>query len=136
MPSPCIVSLDSSYTYITDKLVDDLKATSINPSAASAKDDPRFLAIFTHLPFELFKTCIEDPSVALGSDQERFAFAKKAIAARKKSNAQQQQQRPSAGQTPAGIENVVLSFGGGGASAVHVTRKTKQRTLWKVEKED
>lgn len=95
-------------------------------SSQTSPTDPRFLGIFTILPFDLFKKCIEDPNLSLGSDQERFAFAKKVIAARKRNQ----------GAQASAVENVVLQFGGSGqTSNVHVTRKNRQRTLWKVDKE-
>jgi hypothetical protein len=116
-------------------LIPELASTSTNPAIYTPTSDPRFLRIFTHLPFELFKSCIEEKHLPLGSDQERFAFAKKAIAARKKK---------ASGAAAAGaqghevaIENVVLQFTGGSGSNVHVTRKAKAggRPLWKVVKD-
>jgi hypothetical protein len=69
---------------------------------------------------------LEDATfTALGNDQERFGFAKKLILQRKKGN----------GPGKGSMENVVLSFGGGNGSNVHVTRKTTARNLWKVEKD-
>ena len=58
---------------------------------------------------------------APGTDQERFRFAKSAIELRKRTRGQ-------------GVdEAVVLAFGGGhSGSAVHVTRKTKKKALYKV----
>lgn len=61
---------------------------------------------------------------SLGSDQARFKFAKDAIEVRKRGIAH-----------GAGAEEtVVLAFGGSNVngSAVHVTRKTRKRNLWKV----
>jgi hypothetical protein len=104
--------------------------------------NPEFLATFTSLPFELFKSLLEDASfTALGSDQERFGFARKIIASRRKralalANARGGQAVNSVqakAQVP--VENVVLRFGGGSGSNVHVTRKTQARALWKVEKD-
>jgi hypothetical protein len=118
---------------LTHDLISELSSTSTSTSTPySPNDDPRFLAIFSALPFDLFKSCIEDKALPLGSDQERFAFAKKAVAARKKLAA-------SSGATTDGqvVENVVLQFTGGKGSNVHVTRKVKTggRPLWKVVKE-
>lgn len=121
------VEPSSSADYVS-RLKGDIYAfiTSTLSSHQSSPSDPRFLSIFTILPFELFKKCIEDPSLSLGTDQERFAFAKKVIAARKRNQ----------GAQASAIENVVLQFGGSGqTSNVHVTRKSRQRTLWKVDKE-
>jgi hypothetical protein len=93
----------------------------------------KFKEIIVQLPFDLFKTCIEDSRLNLGSDQERFAFAKSTIQQRKKKNpARNSQGQP---ETPSIVENVVLRFGGGSGSKVHITRKSKQRSLWKVEKD-
>lgn len=68
-------------------------------------------------------TCRTDIKINEGSiksEQDRFQFAKAAIELRK--------------QTRGGSveETVVLAFGGGHGSAVHVTRKTKKRALFKV----
>ena len=58
----------------------------------------------------------------IGSDQERFRFAKAAIDLRKRT-------RGNGG----AVETVVLAFGGhNSGSAVHVTRKTRKRQLFKV----
>ncbi|EJD05952.1 uncharacterized protein FOMMEDRAFT_104330 [Fomitiporia mediterranea MF3/22] len=79
------------------------------------------LGIFARLGFDLFKSAIESPMFQIGTDQERFRFAKNAIELRKRTRG-------------AGVdEAVVLAFGGGhSGSAVHVTRKTKKRALYKV----
>ncbi|KAG8748002.1 hypothetical protein FRC10_009754 [Ceratobasidium sp. 414] len=72
------------------------------------------LSVYSQLPFDMLKQAFA------GSDQVRFRFAKAVIAQRK--------------QTAAGTEeSVVLAFGGSeSGSAVHVTRKTKKKQLWKV----
>ncbi|KAL5533028.1 hypothetical protein ACEPAF_4804 [Sanghuangporus sanghuang] len=79
------------------------------------------LGIFSRLGFDLFKSAIESPMFQIGTDQERFRFAKSAIELRKRTRGQ-------------GVdEAVVLAFGGGhSGSAVHVTRKTKKKALYKV----
>lgn len=116
--------------YLIRDLIPELSSTSTT-TPYSPNEDSRFLAIFSTLPFELFKSCIEEKALPLGSDQERFAFAKKAVAARKKMVA-------ASGTTDTQVvENVVLQFTGGKGSNVHVTRKVKTagRPLWKVVKE-
>ncbi|OCB84347.1 hypothetical protein A7U60_g9027 [Sanghuangporus baumii] len=79
------------------------------------------LGIFSRLGFDLFKSAIESSMFQIGTDQERFRFAKSAIELRKRTRGQ-------------GVdEAVVLAFGGGhSGSAVHVTRKTKKKALYKV----
>lgn len=63
-------------------------------------------------------------NTSTGADQERFRFAKEAIALRKRA-------RP--GQA---VETVVLAFDGShSGSAVHVTRAAKRRALFKVSGE-
>ncbi|KAH6918997.1 hypothetical protein BKA70DRAFT_1417002 [Coprinopsis sp. MPI-PUGE-AT-0042] len=81
------------------------------------------LQVYAQVPFELFKTAVESPTFNIGSDQARFKFAKDAIELRKRGIAR-----------GSGEETVVLAFGGNslGTSAVHVTRKTRKRQLWKV----
>lgn len=97
------------------------------------------LSIYSQLPFDTLKHAVESPAfpagsyrafVSLllrvidrsfaGSDQVRFRFAKAVIAQRK--------------QGAAGTEEtVVLAFGGSeSGSAVHITRKSKKKQLWKV----
>ena len=63
------------------------------------------------------------PLFFLGADKERFKFAKEAIELRKRTR-----------QNGGAVETVVLAFGGNspGGSAVHVTRKTRKRQLFKV----
>ena len=66
-----------------------------------------FVPVYVHSP------------ASIGTDQERFRFAKAVVDLRK--------------QTRGGVEEtVVLAFGGGHGSAVHVTRKMKKRALFKV----
>ena len=68
-------------------------------------------------PTFAFRSCVLPTSI--GTDQERFRFAKAVVDLRK--------------QTRGGVEEtVVLAFGGGHGSAVHVTRKMKKRALFKV----
>jgi hypothetical protein len=119
-----------SYNYLTVRLPEELQTSDPDTPLTQS---PKFKAIIVQLPFDLFKTCIEDPSLSLGSDQERFAFAKSTIQQRKKKNAARNLQGQP--ETPVVVENVVLRFGGGSGSKVHITRKSKQRSLWKVEKE-
>ena len=73
----------------------------------------RFVIVILTVSFCLF--------LLSGTDQERFRFAKSAIELRKRTRG-------------AGVdETVVLAFGGGhSGSAVHVTRKTKKKALYKV----
>lgn len=91
------------------------------------------MRVFVQLPFDLFKACIEDSRLDLGSDMERFAFAKTAIQQRKKKAAQKGAQNQLEGTSV--LENVVLRIGGGSGSKVHITRKSKPRALWKVNKD-
>jgi hypothetical protein len=81
------------------------------------------LAVYAQLPYDLFKHCVEHPSLPIKPTQSRFAFAKKAIAMRKK--------QALAAHTE---ESVVLAIAND-QGAVHITRKPKKaRTaLWKVE---
>ncbi|PPR04956.1 hypothetical protein CVT24_010414 [Panaeolus cyanescens] len=84
------------------------------------------LQIYSGVPFEMFKSAVESPTFMIGTDRDRFKFAKDAIELRKRGIAR-------------GLEEtVVLAFGqggnggGSGGSAVHVTRKMRKRALWKV----
>ncbi|KAI5454777.1 histone acetyltransferase 1 [Naganishia albida] len=118
------------YHYLTIRLPQELQQR--DPDTPLTQN-PNFKGIIVQLPFDLFKTCIEDPILPLGSDQERFAFAKSTIQQRRKRNAARSLQGQP--ETSSVVENVVLRFGGGSGSKVHITRKSKQRSLWKVEKE-
>jgi len=80
------------------------------------------LQVFSRVPFEFFKGAVESPTFQIGSDQERFRFAKAAIEMRKRGR----------GGVVEETETVVLAFGGAPGSSVHVTRKTKKRPLFKV----
>lgn len=79
---------------------------------------------YAGLPYELFKSCVESADLPIEAMQERFQFAKKVVAARKK------------GAAASGMEeSVVLAVkDDGDGMGVHVTRKPKRaRQLWKVE---
>lgn len=135
-----------SYHYLTRTLPTDLARSSPNNQPTTLPHDSRFLSIMTILPFPLFRACIEDPILRFSTstesdDQERFAYAKRAVLARKKRNAAlQAKQNVNGGgqrvQGPIPTENVVLKIGGGSESRVHITRKTTQRALWKVAKDE
>ena len=104
--------------YLTGTLPESLLETS-----RSLTDNPFFLSIYTHLPFDLFKLCIESPELPIPTTQARFTFAKKAITHRKKL----------AGS--GGMEESVVLAVASDQGAIHVTRKTKRKRmpLWKVE---
>jgi len=98
--------------------------------------NPEFVATFTALPFELFKNLLEDASfTALGTDQERFGFAKRIIVQRRKKALAAAATKSTQAKAQVPVENVVLRFGGGSGCNVHVTRKTQARALYKVEKD-
>ncbi|KAL7423934.1 hypothetical protein Q5752_001519 [Cryptotrichosporon argae] len=87
------------------------------------------LATYVALPFALFKHVVESPALPIGSMQDRFGFAKRAIAQRKKRG-------PAAtAATAAADESVVLALKGGDGMDVHITRKARRarQALWKVE---
>lgn len=93
------------------------------PGSAGPKS-PALVDAYAALPYELFKSCVESPELPIDAIQERFAFAKKVVAARKK------------GAAASGMEeSVVLAVkDDGDGMGVHVTRKPKRvRQLWKVE---
>lgn len=138
LTEPCLPA--RSKTYLSRGYAQELSRKTPASSETPLTANPEFVATFSTLPFELFKSLLEDASfTALGTDQERFGFAKKIIMERrKKSLAMASAQKGiSAAQAKAQVpvENVVLRFGGGNGSNVHVTRKTQTRTLWKVEKD-
>nr|ODN85210.1 hypothetical protein L203_05162 [Cryptococcus depauperatus CBS 7841] len=90
-----------------------------------ASPDSSLLIAYSHLPYDLFKSLVESSEFPIASHQDRFAFAKKVIAQRKK-------MAPSSG--PQMEENVVLAFRGGEGMEVHITRRPKKgRTFFKVE---
>ncbi|KAJ7343628.1 hypothetical protein DFH08DRAFT_873250 [Mycena albidolilacea] len=96
------------------------QSLDIHPDSSKAGGNGRdmLLQIFSRVPFDLFKTAMESPAFEIGSDQTRFKFAKDAVDLRKRGIARGAE------------ETVVLSNFGG--SAIHITRKMRKRTLWKV----
>ncbi|PAV24328.1 btb poz domain btb2 [Pyrrhoderma noxium] len=95
--------------------------SSLDVHSATSNGRDTLLNIFSRLGFDLFKKAIESPLFQIGSDQERFRFAKAAIDMRKHTRG-------------AGTEEtVVLAFGGSKTgSSVLVTRKMKKRALFKT----
>ncbi|WVQ74493.1 hypothetical protein IAR50_004094 [Cryptococcus sp. DSM 104548] len=90
-----------------------------------ATPDNALVATYSLLPYELFKSLVESPDLPITSPQDRFSFAKKVLAQRKKT---------AVAGTPQMEENVVLAFRGGEGMEVHVTRRPKKgRTYYKVE---
>lgn len=99
-------------------LSNDFLVTSL-PNQA---DEGQLVSIYSQLPFDLFKTCVESTQLPMESTQKRFAFAKKVIASRKKAAAAAQME-----------EAAVLAMQGNGMAVV-VTRKAKKgRSFFKVE---
>lgn len=99
----------------------------------SLATDARLLAAYVPLPFDLFKHCVEAPELPIPFMQDRFSFAKRAIAQRKKANAAAATRGPPQAQYE---ETVVLALKSeGDGMAVHITRKPKRgrAALWKVE---
>jgi len=136
IPKPSVFGLyaqrlkDDVFHSLVDTLPEILKVQQSSHESSSAsgpngRDIP--LQIYSRVPFEMFKTVLESPTLRLdatGSDQARFKFAKEVIEVRKCGIA-----RASGAE-----ETVVLAFGGGnhGGSSVHITRKMRKRPLWKV----
>ncbi|CAE6515580.1 unnamed protein product [Rhizoctonia solani] len=106
------------YSYLIVTLPNVLHAF-VAPEGGDGWDE--LLGIYSQLPFDTLKQAIEAPAFPAGSDQVRFRFAKAVVAQRKQAN-------------PNGAEEtVVLAFGGSqSGSAVHITRKSKKKQLWKV----
>jgi hypothetical protein len=121
---------------VEDYLVRALPA-SITAEGQALHTDPRLLAAYVPLPYELFKACTEAPALPISFIQDRFAFAKRVIAQRKKI-AQAQAAAAAAAGIPAAQfeEGVVLALKPEeNGMAVHITRKPKRSrgALWKVE---
>lgn len=120
----------------------------ISPSGITTNDSTPgqedLLRVYARLPFDLFKRALESPQFPLcesrlffpsltkligfttDGNQGRFKFAKRAIELRKQRGTTKDNEE----------ETVVLAFGAGdgGGHAVHITRKTKKKALWKVTK--
>ena len=111
-----------SLTFSFDYLIRGLPE-ALSSEAGPIASNPSFLSTYAQLPFDLFKLCVEHPSLPITPTQNRFAFAKKAIAQRKKAASAAQME-----------ENVVLAVGDEHGT-VHVTQRPKRsRTaLFKVE---
>ncbi|KAJ7470609.1 hypothetical protein FB451DRAFT_345039 [Mycena latifolia] len=97
------------------------QSLDIQPDSSSSKSGVNgrdiLLQILSRVPFDIFKTAVESPTFEIGSDQNRFKFAKDAIELRKR------------GISRGAEETVVLSNFG---SAVYITRKMRKHPLWKV----
>jgi len=106
---------------VLDYLLEGLPQSVGTPLSAS---DARLLTVYSRLPFDLFKLCTESPQLEFEKIKDRFAFAKTAIAHRKK-----------LGTTDGMEEAVVLAMKGGDGMEIHVTRKPRKSrpALWKVE---
>ncbi|KAG8753585.1 hypothetical protein FRC14_005896 [Serendipita sp. 396] len=92
-----------------------------NKSEATAEATEALLRIFSRVSFDIFKSAMESPNFVIGSDHDRFRFAKAAIARRKQF----------AGR---GAEESVVLAVGEGKGNVHITRKLRRKALWKVAK--
>ncbi|KAF7304658.1 BTB domain-containing protein [Mycena kentingensis (nom. inval.)] len=121
-PPPSVFGLyaqrlrDDVFNFLVVTLPQSLELQPDTPSGSKSRDT--LLQVFSRVPFDLFKAAMESPAFDVGSSQTRFKFAKDAIELRKRGIAAQ------------GEEIVVLqNFG---ASAIHVTRKTRKRALWKI----
>ncbi|BGP13727.1 hypothetical protein JCM10213_009058 [Rhodosporidiobolus nylandii] len=102
----------------------------------AAQTQPVLIDVLKRLPFEVFKSVVEDSRFEAPSDMDRFNFAKKAIAARKAHFLSASAASPASASLPPPDfeETVVLQFGqaGPGQSAVSVLRKQRKPQLWKV----
>ena len=103
-----------------------LLAQASSSGTASPQGQAHLTSIYALLPFQLFKSIIESASFPPG-DMERFSFAKKCIAERKRVQ----------GKDAAFVETAVLAFGSaapGSSSNVEIVAKPKKgKTLWKVK---
>jgi len=105
------------YSYLMITLPNVLQAFAAGEEGSGWDE---LLSIYSQLPFDTLKHAVESPAFPAGSDQVRFRFAKAVIAQRKQASAGTE-------------ESVVLAFGGSeSGSAVHITRKSKKKQLWKV----
>lgn len=84
--------------------------------------EPEFASTYAKLPFDLFKQCVEDDELPIGSTQKRFAFAKKVIALRKKAAGTGQME-----------EAAVLAMQGDGMAVIVTRKQKKARNFFKVE---
>lgn len=104
--------------------------TASAAEGVSLAADPRLLAAYAPLPFDLFKHVVESPELPISFIQDRFGCCKRVIAARKKLAVAQ-------GAGPSQYEEtVVLALkSDGDGMQVHITRKPKRSRapLWKTE---
>ncbi|GAA5979197.1 hypothetical protein JCM11641_008458 [Rhodosporidiobolus odoratus] len=120
-------------TLLLDRIVRLPKELGAFEPATAAQTQPQLIDVLKRLPFEMFKTLVEDTRFEAPSDMDRFNFAKKAIAARK-SQFLATASAPGALPPTDFEETVVLQFGqaGPGATAVNVLRKQRRPQLWKI----
>lgn len=113
---------DDVLEFLTVSLPSILLAESETTKAEVGGDATEaLLRVFSRVPFDIFKTAMESPKFVIGSDHDRFRFAKAAIAKRKQF----------AGR---GAEESVVLAVGEGKGNVHITRKVRRKALWKVAK--
>jgi len=111
--------------HITVTLPAELSTFGSLQSSKDPKGYSLFIQICGRLPFITFKNVIESSDLPVPTDKERFDFAKRCIADRRKAAA-------ALGATDF-EESVVLAFGAGSGGSVQVIRKPRRRQLWKVE---
>ncbi|ODN97352.1 hypothetical protein L198_03915 [Cryptococcus wingfieldii CBS 7118] len=109
---------------VLNYLLNDLPSRVVQEDKLATPDNA-LVTTYSLLPYELFKSLVESSDLPITSPQDRFSFAKRVLAQRKKS---------AVSGTPQMEENVVLAFRGGDGMEVHVTRRPKKgRTFYKVE---
>ncbi|GJN88672.1 hypothetical protein Rhopal_001638-T1 [Rhodotorula paludigena] len=102
------------------------------------EQEQQLVEVLKRLPFDMFKSVVEDKRFEVESDMLRFNFAKKVVAARKQlvlSSAPTHAPNGAPLPPPEFEETVVLGFGGAagsGGSAVNVLRKVRKPQLWKI----
>jgi len=98
------------------------------PASANTED---YKEILLPLPFEILKTILEHPSLAVRSEKQRYELAKSIVAKRVARERGTRRRAESGSMTPIVEESVILKVGGEG-DGVQLVRSYNRRRLWKA----
>jgi hypothetical protein len=113
--------------FLTDLPRDLQSSTTALPTTANTED---YKEMLMPLPFEILKTILEHPSLAVRSEKQRYELAK-SIVSKRAARDKMTRRRTESG-TPLVEESVILKVGGEG-DGVTLVRSFNRRRLWKAQ---
>jgi hypothetical protein len=120
--------LSSVATYLTTQVPLQLQSSTVAALPATANTED-YKAMLLPLPFEILKTILEHPSLAIRSEKQRYELAK-SIVSKRAAREKHARKRTDA---PIVEESVILKVGGGQGEGVQVMRSfTRRRGIWKA----